>query len=148
MKFNLLYILFNSLFLLSFGQSNNVVKIKKVNVVAPFTMPTIDVPDFSSCAKFNIKDFGAVPGDKAATSQAISKAIDAANQAGGGVVIVPKGVWLTTQLHFKSNVELHFEKDAVLEFSERPEDYLPAVFSSWEAMPINVRTLPSQVKAK
>jgi polygalacturonase len=134
MKFNLLYILFNSFFLLSFGQANKEVKLKKIKVKAPFAMPGIDVPDFSSCVQINIKDFGAVPGDKIATSQAIAKAIDAANTAGGGVVIIPKGLWLTTQLHFKSNVELHLEKDAILEFSERPEDYLPAVFSSWEGM--------------
>ncbi|MDI3320994.1 glycoside hydrolase family 28 protein [Pinibacter soli] len=134
MKFTLLYILFNSFFMLSFGQSGASIEIRQLNIKAPFTMPAIDVPDFSKCPRFNITSFGAVPGDKNATFRAIAKAIDTANKIGGGVVIIPKGLWLTAQLHFKSNVELHLEKDAVLEFSERPEDYLPAVSSSWEGM--------------
>lgn len=97
-------------------------------------MPAIQIPDFSSCAKFNIKDFGAVEGNKSATSQAIANAIDKANQVGGGVVIIPKGEWLTAQVHFKSNVELRLEEGAVVAFSESPSDYLPAVSSSWEGM--------------
>jgi polygalacturonase len=134
MKFNLLYILFNSFFLLSYGQSGTFIKIKKVNVKAPFVMPAIDVPDFGNCVRFNIVDFGAVAGDKSATSQAIAKAIDTANKIGGGIVIIPRGEWPTAQVHFKSNVELRLEEGSVLLFSERPEDYLPAVASSWEGM--------------
>lgn len=65
---------------------------------------------------------------------AIAAAIDEANKAGGGVVVVPEGEWLTGKIHFKSNVNLYLNKGATLLFSERPEDYLPAVHSSWEGM--------------
>jgi polygalacturonase len=105
-----------------------------LKVTAPFAMPAITVPDFSRCTKLSITDFGAVQGSKEKTSQAIAKAIDKANAMGGGVVVVPKGEWLTGQIHFKSNVNLHLDKGAVLLFSENPTDYLPAVHSSWEGM--------------
>jgi polygalacturonase len=51
---------------------------------------------------------------------------------GGGIVIIPEGEWLTAKIHFKSNVNLHLDKGAVLLFSEDPKDYLPAVHSTWE----------------
>ncbi|HET7898942.1 MAG TPA: glycoside hydrolase family 28 protein, partial [Flavisolibacter sp.] len=46
----------------------------------------------------------------------------------------PEGEWLTGPIHFRSNVNLHLNKGAVLLFSENPQDYLPAVHSSWEGM--------------
>ena len=97
-------------------------------------MPDIKIPDFSKCIKLLITDFGAVAGDKEKTTQAIAKAIDAANKMGGGVVVIPEGEWLTAGVRLKSNVNLHLNKGAVLLFSENPADYLPAVHSSWEGM--------------
>jgi polygalacturonase len=97
-------------------------------------MPPIKVPDFSKCAKLSITDFGAVKGDKEKTSAAIAKAIDKANELGGGIVVIPEGEWLTKTIHFRSNVNLHLNKGAVLLFSEDPNDYLPAVRSSWEGL--------------
>lgn len=105
-----------------------------VRVNAPFEMPVIQIPDFRKCPQFNIKDFGAVTGNKNKTAAAIDQAIAKANQSGGGVVLIPQGEWLTKKLHLKSNVNLHLEKGAVLLFSENAEDYLPAVHSSWEGL--------------
>ncbi|ACT93521.1 glycoside hydrolase family 28 [Dyadobacter fermentans DSM 18053] len=110
------------------------VPVKKLKVPARFEMPEILVPDFSRVKRFLITDFGAVAGDKEKISGAIRQAIDAANQAGGGKVVVPAGEWLTGKVHLKSNVNLHLDKGAVLLFSEKPEDYLPAVHSSWEGI--------------
>ncbi|PCH67918.1 MAG: polygalacturonase [Bacteroidales bacterium] len=115
-------------------RNNSSVKINTINVRAPFSMPPINYPDFSSCPKFLITDFGAVTSDKKKTSQAITKVIDKANKIGGGTVIIPKGEWLTGKIHFKSNVNLHLEKGAVLLFSDNPKDYLPAVHTTWEGM--------------
>jgi polygalacturonase len=105
-----------------------------VRVQAPFDMPAIAVPDFSSVRRFPITDFGAQPDSQAKTSAAIAKAIAAAHAAGGGVVVVPPGVWPTGKIHLKSNVNLHVSKGATLLFSERPEDYLPAVHTTWEGL--------------
>ena len=114
--------------------TGNELRIQKVKVDAPFDMPAISYPDFSNCPEFVITDFGAVPDDQQKTSEAIAKAIDAANEAGGGSVIIPEGEWLTGTVHFKSNVNLHLQNGATLLFSDNPEDYLPAVYTSWEGL--------------
>jgi polygalacturonase len=112
--------------------NDNSLKIKSVVVQTPFEMPPITYPDFSDCPQFKITDFGAVAGDQAKISQAIAKAIDKASAAKGGVVVIPRGEWITGKVHLKSNVNLHLDEGAVLLFSDNPADYLPAVQSTWE----------------
>ncbi|ESQ77874.1 glycoside hydrolase family 28 protein [Asticcacaulis sp. YBE204] len=109
-------------------------KRKTVSATAPFDMPSITVPDFASAKRFLITDFGARQDDQAATSAAIARAIDAAHTAGQGVVVVPEGTWPTGKVHLKSHVNLHLSKGATLLFSEKPEDYLPPVQTSWEGI--------------
>ena len=116
------------------AQKGSEIMLKKLEVKAPFGKVKIKEPDFSKCTRLLITDFGAVKGDKEKTSTAIENAISKANETGGGVVIIPEGEWLTKKIHFKSNVALHLEKGAVLLFSENPDDYLPAVHSTWEGM--------------
>lgn len=104
-----------------------------VKADAPFAMLPIKVFIYPQ-QDFPITEYGAVEGGTVNNSQAISKAIDACNRAGGGRVVVPAGVWLTGTVHFKSNVNLHLEENAVLNFTDNPSDYLPAVMTSWEGM--------------
>jgi polygalacturonase len=103
----------------------------EIFVMAPFAMPPIKVPVFPS-QDFVITDFGAKPGGTNDNTEAIRKTIAACHAAGGGRVVVPAGEWMTGAIHLKSNVNLHLEKAAVLSFSDKPKDYLPAVQSSWE----------------
>jgi polygalacturonase len=131
-KLTLGLFVFLSLVFLSFKKDKSNVVIKEVVVEAPFEMPAIKTPDFSNCKKLSIIDFGAIKGDKVKTSTAINKAIDKANKIGGRIVVIPEGEWLTAKIHFKSNVNLHLNKGAVLLFSEDSKDYLPAVHSTWE----------------
>lgn len=105
----------------------------ETTVEAPFEMPAIQTPDFSQAPRYSIVDFGAVEGDQAANSKAIADAMAKASPR-GGVVVVPDGEWKTGPVHFKSNVNLHLEEGATLLFSAHPDDYLPAVHSSWEGM--------------
>lgn len=105
-----------------------------LNVKAPFDMPKIKTPNFSKCQKFLITEFGAEQNDKQKNSKAIEQAINKANQIGGGIVVIPAGEWKTGKVHFKSNVNLHLEKGAILSFSGNPEDYLPAIHTTWEGM--------------
>lgn len=121
-----------SLIFLSFKKNQSGVTLKEVVVKAPFEMPAIKIPDFSNCKEYSIVDFGAIKGNKNKISDAINKAITKANKAGGGIVVIPEGEWITKKIHFKSNVNLHLKKGAVLLFSEDPNDYLPAVSSTWE----------------
>jgi hypothetical protein len=53
----------------------------------------------------------------------IQQAVDACHEAGGGVVSVPKGVFLTGSLRLKSGVVLRIEKDAILRGSPKIADY-------------------------
>ena len=121
-----------SLIFLSFKKNQSGVTLKEVAVKAPFEMPSIKIPDFTNCKEYSIVDFGAIKGNKNKISDAINKAITRANKAGGGIVVIPEGEWITKKIHFKSNVNLHLKKGAVLLFSEDPNDYLPAVSSTWE----------------
>ncbi len=109
-------------------------KTHQINVKAPFDMPEITVPDFGNCLQFPITDFGAEPGNKEKNTLAISNAIQKASEIGGGTVFVPKGEWITGKIHLKSNVNLHLEKGATLLFSGTPDDYLPAVPTTWEGL--------------
>ena len=123
-----------SLIFLSFKTDKSNVTIKEVIVKAPFEMPSIKTPDFSNCKKLSIVDFGAIKGNKVKTSAAINKAIDKANKMGGGIVVIPEGEWLTTKIHFKSNVNLHLEKNALLLFSKNFDDY-KIIEGNYEGVP-------------
>lgn len=49
--------------------------------------------------------------------------IDEQVKAGGGRVTISAGTWVTGPIRLASNIELHLEKDAVLEFPDSPELY-------------------------
>jgi polygalacturonase len=82
---------------------------------------------------FAITDFGARSGGQDKNTKAFAAAIDAANAAGGGRVVVPAGTWLTGAIHLKSNVNLHVAEGATVLFSTDPADY-PIVFTRWEGI--------------
>lgn len=63
----------------------------------------------------------------------IQRQVDKCSNTGGRVVI-PEGVWSSGPIHLCSNVELHLCDNAVISFSDIPEDYLPVVFTRWEGM--------------
>lgn len=104
-----------------------------VEVEAPFPMDPIRIFNYPE-KDFLITDYGAVEGGEVKNTEAIAKAIEACNQAGGGRVVIPAGTWLTGPIHFKSNVNLHLQENAVVKFTDDPQDYLPAVMTSWEGM--------------
>ncbi|WP_447642977.1 MULTISPECIES: glycoside hydrolase family 28 protein [Chitinophagaceae] len=82
----------------------------------PFKMPQIVLPTIPDKA-FNIIDFGAVGDGKVLNTRAFSKAIAALEKAGGGKLVVPKGVWMTGPIEMKSSMELHVEEGAIVQFS-------------------------------
>lgn len=98
----------------------------------PFEMPPLKEYVYPE-RRFLITDFGAAAGGAKCT-EAIAKAIESCHASGGGYVVVPKGKFLTGKIHFRSNVNLHLEEGAVLEFSDEKEDYLPAVHTTWEGV--------------
>ncbi len=106
---------------------------KMHEVEAPFPMEPIKEYVFPE-RDFIITDYGAISDGKTLNTEAIAKAIDACSTSGGGRVVVPKGEFLTGAIHLKSNVNLHLLEGSVLRFTDNPEDYLPAVMTSWEGM--------------
>jgi len=72
---------------------------------------------------FDITAFGAKGDGTSLNTQAIQQAVDACHGAGGGVVRVPEGVFLTGALRLKSGVVLRVEKEAILRGSPKIADY-------------------------
>lgn len=99
----------------------------------PFDMPPIQMPSFPN-RTFDVRGFGAVGDGATLNTAAFRRAIEACHAAGGGVVLVPVGTWLTGPIHLRSNVNLRLERDALVRFSTRCADYLPVVFTRWEGV--------------
>jgi len=72
---------------------------------------------------FDVLDYGARPGESSLNTDSLQKAIDQASHAGGGVVYVPPGVFLTGGLVLRSHVTLHLESGAILRGSTDIKDY-------------------------
>ena len=75
----------------------------------------------SASADLDIRNYGASEAE--VCTAAIQKALDEADRAGGGTVVIPAGTWTTGTMWLRSRVELHLEKGAVLKGSTRMEDY-------------------------
>jgi polygalacturonase len=92
----------------------------------PFPMSAMQAPTIPD-AKVSIVDFGAVADGRTMNTKAINEAITASSVKGGGIVVIPPGMWLTGPIEMKSNIELRIETGAMVFFSPRFEDYpMPA----------------------
>ena len=67
---------------------------------------------------FDVTQYGATGKRADSATKAIQDAIDAAANAGGGVVYVPPGDYTTGALQLKDNVNLHVEAGATLFLSQ------------------------------
>ena len=76
---------------------------------------------------FNVLDFGAKGDGTNNDTDAIQKTIDACAANGGGQVLLPGGkTFLTGAITLQSGVDFHLARGAVLQGSERWQDYGPA----------------------
>ena len=91
----------------------------------------IIIPEFPD-KTFNVLDYGAIADGVTNNSDAIKNAINECHEAGGGVVVIPEGKFLTGAIYLKSNVNLHVENGAEVLFSKETKDYLPVVHTSYE----------------
>jgi len=81
----------------------------------------------------SVLDHGAVGDGKTLNTKALQSAINACPK--GGVVLIPKGVFLSGALTLKSDMTLLIAKDGVLKGTANPKDYLPFNrnrFEGWE----------------
>jgi len=94
---------------------------------------TIRIPKFRKDT-FSITRYGANLKNEGLFTTAIMKAINECNSKGGGVVLIPSGMWKTGPFQLKSNVNLHLATGATLVFSGNFDDY-KLVQTNWEGMP-------------
>ena len=105
---------------------------KKYTENLPFDMPEIKAPTFPDNT-VNIKDFNAKGDGKTLCTEAFAKAIETLSSQGGGKLLVPAGVWLTGPIELKSNINLHLEMGAVIQFSGDDALY-PIIKASFEGL--------------
>jgi polygalacturonase len=97
-------------------------EIKSYVTGLPFAMEVPDLPKIPDRV-FKITDFGAIGDGQTMNTKAIDGALLTCSNAGGGVVIIPPGVWLTGPIEMRSNIELRAEHGALIIFTKKIEDY-------------------------
>ncbi|HRN49199.1 MAG TPA: exopolygalacturonase, partial [Niabella sp.] len=74
--------------------------------------------------QYRITSFGVKKDSNILQTKAIQAVIDKAAADGGGVIIVPKGTFLSGSLFFRPNTHLHLEKGATIKGSSDISDFV------------------------
>ncbi|WP_420152324.1 glycoside hydrolase family 28 protein [Siphonobacter sp.] len=85
-------------------------------------LPVVDQPRFRADT-FLITSYGAKGDGLTLNTKAINRAITECSQKGGGVVVIPAGLWMSGPVILKSNVNLHLKKAATLLFTPDKSQY-------------------------
>jgi len=93
-------------------------------------LPQVQLPVFRKDT-FNILRYGAYNDGISLNTESINAAITDCSNKGGGVVLIPEGLWLTGPIELKSNVNLHLKRAAILLFTPDKSQY-PLVEGSYE----------------
>ncbi|HKO82353.1 MAG TPA: hypothetical protein VJU78_18215, partial [Chitinophagaceae bacterium] len=96
-------------------------------------LPVIKAPVFKRDT-LSISRYGAIPDGNTLNTKAITNTIETLGKRGGGVVLVPAGLWLTGPLTLKNNINLHLAVGATLLFTKDKNEY-PLVAANWEGIP-------------
>nr|WP_276899890.1 glycoside hydrolase family 28 protein [Pedobacter kyonggii] len=99
----------------------------------PQSLPVIQQVKFKKDTT-SITSFGAKGDGITLNTQSINKTIASVSQKGGGVVLIPSGLWLSGPIELKSNVNLHLKRDAILQFTDDFNQY-KLVQGNWEGQP-------------
>jgi polygalacturonase len=79
----------------------------------------------------NILKHGAKADGITLNTKSINNAISACSAKGGGVVLIPSGLWITGPIVLKSNVNLHVSRAALLQFTDDKSQY-NIIEGNWE----------------
>ncbi|TWT87367.1 Polygalacturonase [Pseudobythopirellula maris] len=111
------------------------------DILAAIEEPTF--PDNDFVITDDAYEGGAEPGGETDCLPAIKAAIKACNAAGGGRVVIPAGEWFVKgPIHLLSNVNLHAEAGAKVQFSNEPNDFLPPVLTRFEGTEVYTYSPP------
>ncbi|MFT3676264.1 MAG: glycoside hydrolase family 28 protein [Chitinophagaceae bacterium] len=94
--------------------------------------PVIKQPVFKKDTS-NILRAGAIGDGNTLNTKAIQQTIDAQHRKGGGVVLIPSGLWLTGPIVLKNNINLHLAQGATLLFTADFDQY-PLLETNWEGL--------------
>jgi polygalacturonase len=87
-----------------------------------FQLPIVKEPTIPN-RTVTLADFGAVGDGKILNTESFAKAMGALVRRGGGKLVVPPGIWLTGPIHLQSNIELHLEAGALVQFTPDFKQY-------------------------
>lgn len=97
-----------------------------------FDMPKVVIPTFPDYT-VKLDAFGAVGDGLTKNTEFFADAISHVALAGGGTLIVPRGIWLTGPITLASNVNLYLDAGALILFSKDKDDY-PLIKTSFEGL--------------
>lgn len=98
---------------------------------------------FEAPKRYNIAENGAVGDGTTLNTKAIQATIDKCAQNGGGVIVIPKGIFLSGSIFLKPGVNIEMEEGSVLKGSTNIEDYpkgntrIEGHFEPWRSALIN-----------
>jgi polygalacturonase len=88
---------------------------------------------------YNIKDFGAVGDGKTINTFAIQNAINKCRDAGGGIVLIPSGTFISGTIQLFSNINLHLESGLLKEAIE----FLTTLTGDSVRLGLSIRRIPT-----
>lgn len=101
-------------------------------VFAQNKLPVIQQTSFKKDS-FYITKYGAKADGVTLNTNSIQNAINDCSKKGGGVVVIPAGFWLTGPIELKNYVNLHLQKNALLQFTKDFTQY-KLIAGNWEGL--------------
>lgn len=96
-----------------------------------------EIVDIKALGKnYNVTSYGVVNDSTIVQTTAIQAVIDQAYEAGGGVILIPEGTYLSGALFFKPKTHLHLVKNAMIKGSDDIRDF-PVIPTRMEGQSIN-----------
>lgn len=93
-----------------------------VNAAPLPAAPEVAAPVFPAHTVY-LTDFGGNGDGRTLNTEAFSRAIAELARQGGGELVVPPGFWLTGPIRLRSNINLHLERGALIQFSRNYKLY-------------------------
>jgi len=108
--------------------NQHVLNILFISILVHFSPNKVDASKL-----YNISGYGAIGDGKTINTSAIQATINACTTSGGGIILIPKGVFITGAIFLKQGVNLRIEKGGVLKGSTKQDDY-PQIMTRWEGI--------------